>query len=377
MINEVALKVLKEINNNGYEAYLVGGYPRDLYIGKESIDYDICTNATPKELKDIFGETVIPQEQYGSVTLILNDNRFEITTYRREIKYLNNRKPIEIEYIDNLLDDLKRRDFTMNTMCIDANGNYIDLLNGKIDIDNKIIRTVGDANYKIFEDSLRILRAIRFATVLKYNLSDDLKNAIKNNKELLKKLSYYRKKEELDKIFSSPNVLYGINLIKELELQEILDIPNIDNIVPTTYLVGIWAQLDCLDKYLFNNAEKETIIAINELINKDLLDYNNLYQYGLYVSTIVGQIKGIDSHIITEKYNNLSIKNKTDIKIKPIDICNLLSKKPGPYIKEIMCDIENKLVNKKLENNEVDLKKYILNNYNKMEDYETNNRSNR
>jgi len=362
-MNEVALSTLKKINNYGFQAYLVGGYPRDLYINRVSIDYDICTNATPKELKKIFGDSILPAEQYGSVTLISNGNRFEITTFRKDIKYLNNRKPIEIEYVDNLLDDLKRRDFTMNTMCIDSEGIIIDLLNGKDDIDKKLIRTVGNADLKIYEDSLRILRAIRFATVLDFDLDDDLKKSIKKHKKLLKNLSYYRKKEELDKIFSSPNRDKGIGLIKELELDKELELSNLKKLIPTTYLVGIWAQLDVLDKYKFNNSEKESIIKINELITKDLLNYNNLYNYGLYISTIVSEIKGVDKKIVNERYNSLYIHNKTDIKIEAKEICELLNREPGKFLKQIFIDLEYKLVNKLLENKKDVLKKYILENY--------------
>ena len=362
-MNEVGLNILKKINKYGYLAYLVGGYPRDLYMGKDSLDYDICTSATPKQLKKIFGDSILPAEQYGSVTLISKGMRFEITTFRKDIKYLNNRKPIEIEYVDNLLDDLKRRDFTMNTMCIDRDGIIIDLLNGKEDIHNKIIRTVGDADLKIYEDSLRILRAIRFATVLDFQLDDSLKTAIKKHGNLLRNLSYYRKKDELDKIFSSPNRMKGINLIKELGLEQHLDLSNLDNLVPTTYLIGIWAQLDVLEKYTFNNAEKESIIKINELLNKDILNYNNLYNYGLYISTIVGEIKGIDKQLVNERYNNLYIHNKTDIKINAKEICEILNKKPGKFLKEIFNDIEYKLVNKLLENDKGALKKYILEKY--------------
>ena len=181
-MNETALKVLKKINSNGYQAYLVGGYPRDLYIGRNSMDFDICTSATPKQLKEIFGNSMLPSEQYGSVTLLVHNIRFEITTFRKDIKYLNNRKPIEIEYVNNLIDDLKRRDFTMNTMCIDANGNLIDLLGGKEDINDKVIRTVGNANMRIYEDSLRILRAVRFATTLNFELDNELKEAIKKER---------------------------------------------------------------------------------------------------------------------------------------------------------------------------------------------------
>lgn len=362
-MNETALKVLKKINSNGYQAYLVGGYPRDIYIGRDSIDFDICTSATPKELKDIFGNTMLPSEQYGSVTLMVHNIRFEITTFRKDIKYLNNRKPIEIEYVSSLIDDLKRRDFTMNTMCIDSSGTLIDLLNGKDDINDRIIRTVGSANMKIYEDSLRILRAVRFATTLNFDLDEDLKEAIIRHRDLLKSLSYYRKKEELDKIFSSTNSAYGIKLIKELGLAEPLELSNLESLIPTTYLIGIWAQLDVLDKYSFNNTEKESIEAINELMHKDILDYNNLYNYGLYISTIVGEIKDIDKKIINEKYNSLYIHNKTEIKIEAKEICELLNRKPGKFLKEIFNDLEYKLVNKLINNEKETLKQYIKENY--------------
>ena len=362
-MNETALKVLKKIDSNGYRSYLVGGYPRDLYMGKDSIDYDICTNATPKDLKQIFGNLILPNEQYGSVTLILNNMRFEITTFRRDIKYLNNRKPIEIEYVNNLFEDLKRRDFTMNTMCIDSNGNLIDMLNGREDINRKIIKVVGDANFKISEDALRILRAVRFATTLNFELDEELKNAIIEHKNLLKNLSYYRKKEELDKIFSSTNSKYGITLIRELKLDEPLELLNFDKLIPTTYLIGIWAQLDCLDKYSFNNVEKESIIKVNELMNKDILDNNNLYNYGLYISTIVSEIKGIDKDLVNEKYNSLYIKNKTDIKIDALKICEILNRKPGKFLNSVFKDLEYNLVNKNISNDEKCLIEYILKKY--------------
>ncbi len=362
-MNEKALKVLKKINSSGFISYLVGGYPRDFYMGRESVDFDICTNATPQQLKNIFGNSILPNEKYGSVTLVVSNTRFEITTFRRDIKYLNNRKPIEIEYVDNLLEDLKRRDFTMNTMCIDSSSNLIDLLNGKEDINNKIIKTVGDAYLKISEDSLRILRAIRFATVLNFKLDKDLTDAIKKNKSLLKTLSYFRKKEELDKIFSSSNVIYGIKLIKDLGISSELELENIDKLVPTTYLIGIWAQLGCIDKYNFNNTEKDTILKINELMNKDILDYNNLYNYGLYISTIVAEIKNIDKKKVNERYNSLYIHNKTDININAIEICNILNKKQGKFLKDIFNDLEYKLVNKELENDNDKLKKYIKEKY--------------
>ena len=363
-MNQTASEVLSKINEYGFEAYLVGGYPRDYYLGRTSTDFDICTNATPKDLKNIFGDIKQHLEQYGSVTVYLNNFRFEITTFRKDIKYINNRKPIEIEYIDNLEDDLKRRDFTMNTMCMDSNGNLIDLLNGKEDIDKGIIKTVGDADKKISEDSLRILRAIRFATILDFELDPALKIAIVNNKDLLKTLSHFRKKEELDKIFASANSKYGINLIRELGLSNVLDLSNTNKVVSTTYPIGIWAQLDCVNKYSFNKTEQETILKINELMDKDVLDNNNLYKYGLYISTIVGEIKGTDIKLINEKYNDLYIHNKTEIKIEPQEICDALNRQPGKYLRDIISDIENKLINKELVNDKDVLRDYIVSKYN-------------
>lgn len=361
-MNDLVFKILKKINSYGYISYIVGGYPRDFYMGRKSNDYDICTSATPKELKQIFGD-LIKSEQYGSVVLEVKNTKFEITTFRRDIKYINNRKPVEIEYVKTIEEDLKRRDFTMNTMCIDENGKLIDLIGAKKDIDKKIIKMVGDPNIKLKEDSLRILRAIRFATALNFKLDENLKNAIIKNRELLKNLSYYRKKEELDKIFSSPNVVYGIELIKLLGLSEPLELKNIEKIVPTTYLIGMWAQIDSLDKYEFNNNEKDTIIKIKELMNKNVLDYNNLYKYGLYISTIVGEIKGVDKKLINEKFNSLYIKNITEINIEAEEICELLNKKPGKFLKDIFNDIEKKLVNKALINDKDVLKNYILQKY--------------
>ena len=352
-----ALELLSKLNESNFKAYIVGGFPRDLYINKKSTDVDICTNATPKEIKEIFKESKINSEQYGSVSLIFKNVRFEITTFRKEKKYENNRYPIKIKYINNLIDDLSRRDFTINTLCIDSNGNYIDLLNAKKDIDNKIIKCVGDSNKKIKEDILRSLRAIRFATILNFKLDDKLKNAIKKNKNLLKKLSYYRKKEELEKIFSSSNCKYGLNLIEELELEEVLNI-NTDIIITTSSL-GMWAQLDVLDIYPFTKNEKETIKNIKLALKEDILDNNTLYKYGLYVCTLVGEIKNIDRVKIVKKYNELPIFSVKDIAIKANQICEILNKEKGHFIKEIYKDLEFKILNNVLKNDFNTIKEYL------------------
>lgn len=356
-----ALEILKKINDHGYKAYVVGGYVRDLYLNRHSIDVDICTNATPKELKTIFGDIMLPSIQYGSVTIIYRKIRFEITTFRKDIKYENNRIPVKIKYINSLLEDLKRRDFTINTLCMDKNGDIIDLLGSKIDLDNKLIKMVGSPRNRLKEDSLRILRAVRFATSLNFTLDEDLKKYIKKYGYLLKKLSYYRKKEELEKMFTSPNASYGINLLKELELDKHLELKNIDELVLTPSLITIWSQLGVKDIYAFSNHEKDTIKKIEELKDKDLLDSINLYHYGLYISSMAGELRGISKKIITKKYNDLPIKSSRDIAITGKEICCLLQKEPGAYLKDILKDIEKEILVGNLKNDYEEIKKYILN----------------
>jgi tRNA nucleotidyltransferase/poly(A) polymerase len=154
---------------------------------------------------DIFDYEGVSDVKYGSVKVIYKNYKFDVTTFRKDIKYEDNRKPIKIKYINDLKKDLLRRDFTINTICIDKDENIIDMLGAKSDLDNKIIRTVGNPRYRLMEDSLRILRAIRFASILDFDIDKKTRNYIIKYGYLLRKLSSSRKKEELSKIFSSVN----------------------------------------------------------------------------------------------------------------------------------------------------------------------------
>ncbi len=354
--------VLKIFEENGYEAYFVGGYPRDLYLGLDTIDYDITTNATPKEMIAMFD---IKSECYGCVKFTYKKNKFEATTYRRDIKYADNRKPIEIEYVNDLKTDLERRDFTINTLCMDSKGKIIDMLDGRKDIDNGIVNTVGDATSKFSEDALRILRAVRFATILNFKLSDEVVEGIKKTKELLHNLSYFRKKEELDKIFTSPNYKNGIKLLLELGLDKELEIPNLKKVLDsnTSRLIGIWSILNVTDKYPFNKNELELIEKINLAIKFDNSDPMNLYHYGLYVNSVAAEIKKEDIKPITEKYAKLAIKSKKDIDINSATIMKLLNKAPGKYLKDIYDDLEIKIINNELINDKEEICKYICEKY--------------
>ena len=334
-------------------------------MGFESVDIDVATNATPKQIKEIFEDSCLSNEDYGSVSVIMKGVRFEITTFRKELTYVNNRKPDQIEYIDDLYQDLTRRDFVINTLCMDQDGNIIDYLGGKKDLDKKIIRTVGDAYQKFSEDTLRILRAVRFATILNFSLDDDVKNAIVKTKHLLKNLSYYRKKCELEKIFTSLNYKNGIKLLLELGMEKELEISNLSRVLEseTISLIGIWSLLDVTKKYPFNKNELNLIESVHKVMNLNNLDPMVLYQYGLYVNSVAAEIKGIDIKDITESYDELVIKSRSDIDINSLMIMKILHKGEGAYLKKIYEDLEREILYRRLENNQKKISQYILKKY--------------
>jgi len=358
-----AIKVLNKITEFGYKAYIIGGYPRDLYLKRSSVDIDICTDATPMELINIFNEVVMTNSEYGSVVIIVDKIKFEITTFRSEGKYINFRKPSAIKYIDSLEEDLKRRDFTINTLCIDKDGEEIDLLNAKNDLDNHIIRMVGNPKVRLKEDALRILRAVRFATILNFELEPVLKAYIKKYASLVRKLSKDRIRDELDIIFASSNKEYGIKLLCELKLADNLGLSGLRKIKITPSMIVTWAQLKAGDKYNFSTSEKETMAMLCELKDKNLLDQKVLYKYGLYVCTLASELYDIDRKELNEIYSKLQIHNKLDIVLPPMEICQILDKSPGPFLKDLINDLEVKLVTNKLNNTKESLIEYITNKY--------------
>jgi len=214
---EIALNILNKLEKEGFKSYIVGGYPRDKYMNRESFDIDICTSAKVEDIEKLFDNIDKTYSKYGNVIINIENYKFEVTTFRSDI-YLKNRNDVIINFVDTLEEDLKRRDFIINTLCIDKDGNYVDIMNSRKDIDNKIIRLVGNVA-KLKEDPLRMLRAIRFASVLNFTLDKELEEGIIKYGYLIKELSNNKKKIELDKILNSE---YGISLIKKFNLDSYL-----------------------------------------------------------------------------------------------------------------------------------------------------------
>ena len=349
--------ILEKIEHSGFEAYVVGGFVRDYLLGIESVDVDICTNALPKDIMNIFGIKT-DTSSYGSVSIKNGKYNFDITTYRKEYVYVN-RKPQSIEYTSNLLLDIQRRDFTINALCMNKDGVIFDHLNGREDLDKHLIKVIGDVNKKLTEDPLRILRAIRFSIILNFDLDKDILLFISEHKDLLNEISYSRKKEELDKIFSSKNVMHGLNLLKELDILPYLDI-DYNNVKVTYDLLGIWAQIRFSDSYPFTKNNLTTIKKIRNILEEGEITNFTLFRDGLYISSVAGEILGINKLDITEMYSNLKIKNKKDLDITPIDIKELLGV-ASSKIRIVYNDIISNVLDGNLDNSKLEIYNYIKN----------------
>mgnify|MGYP001080831120 CR=1 FL=1 len=361
-MNDKIKNILQKLEDNGYTAYVVGGFVRDYLLGIETYDVDIATSAEPKDVRSIFDLSNANDDNYGSIYIKDKLYNYDITTYRKELKYVN-RRPVEYTYLDTVDEDIERRDFTINSLYMDKSGTVFDKVGGKQDLEDKIIRMIGNINDKMIEDPLRMLRAVRFAATLDFVLESTLKNYIKQNTQMLRTLSYTRKKEELDKIFSSQNRLKGINLLKNLKMDKDLDLEIPDDVVDSINPLGIWAQLKVSGDYSFTKEETDIIDKIKSIISYGIIDNMVLYEYGLYPSIIASDILGLNRKYISDIYKNMPIYSVKDIKINGDEIINILGIEPGSIIKDIILDIELNILNGTLENDFSKIKEYILKNW--------------
>ncbi len=201
---KIAIDTLK---NHGYEAYVVGGCVRDSLRGVIPSDWDVCTSATPDATISVFSEytTIKTGIAHGTVTVMIDNNPIEITTYRIDGEYKDMRHPVNVSFTDSLELDLSRRDFTVNAMAYSPEKGIIDPFNGITDLKNKIIRCVGEADLRFSEDALRILRALRFSSVLSYSIEESTSKSIHNNAELLSKIAVERINTEFTKLICGAN----------------------------------------------------------------------------------------------------------------------------------------------------------------------------
>lgn len=222
--------IIERLERHGYEAFLVGGCLRDIMLGKEPTDFDITTNALPDNIEEIFSDcrTVNIGKEFGTIIVIQEEGNIEITTYRIESEYNDGRRPSKVLFSNNIIEDLSRRDFTINSMAYNKKIGIIDPYNGREDLNKKIIRTVGNPKLRFKEDHLRILRGIRFATELEFQIEENTFRAINEESQSLKGISIERIYNEFVKILLSNKPSTGINLM--------LDTGILNLIIPELFL---------------------------------------------------------------------------------------------------------------------------------------------
>lgn len=223
--------ILKKLQEQGFEAYAVGGCVRDALLGREPEDWDITTSAKPEQVKEIFRRTIDTGIQHGTVTVMMEKEGFEVTTYRIDGDYEDSRHPKEVQFTSDLIEDLKRRDFTINAMAYNRQEGLVDVFDGTKDLKKGAIRCVGNPIERFSEDALRMLRAVRFAGQLDFKIDAETKQAIVKLSSNLKNISAERIRVELDKLLCSKKPEYLL-AASELGITAVV-LPEFDRMLAT------------------------------------------------------------------------------------------------------------------------------------------------
>ena len=368
-----AINILEKFNEAGYEAYFVGGCVRDYLLNDEFSDIDITTNALPEEVKQIFRKSIDTGIQHGTVTILVDEDSFEVTTFRTEDDYIDHRTPEKVEFVSDLKEDLDRRDFTINAMALDSNGKLYDYHCGERDLRNKVIKTVNNPNERFFEDALRMLRSFRFSSKLGFEIEENTLKAIKNNAELIKFVSIERIVNEFRKLLTgrgnkrSLELLLDSNLNNYIpfldEISKIIDFSNY-TFCQSLYILSKINDIsfEKLKELKLSNKEIKQI-KIYEKINEDFSSNIPLeiilYNYDVNDVTFIASYSNYCDKEDIEKIK-LPIKSFNDIAITSMEIISIIDKPAGPWIKEIIKKLEEDIILYKIDNTKKDILDFLM-----------------
>lgn len=387
-----AVPVLEKLEAAGFEAYFVGGSVRDYLLNKPIHDVDIATSATPDEVKQVFSKTVDIGIEHGTVLVLFNGQSYEITTFRTEGEYQDYRRPTEVLFIRNLIEDLKRRDFTMNAMAMDKNGNIIDPFDGKSAIEKKLIQTVGSPYERFQEDALRMMRAGRFVSQLGFRIDNTTFDALVNLADLLKKIAIERKQAEFSKLLSGEHRKRGLQLLLNSNL--IAYLPGLENqqgaikgllafeLNPLSTqemwsLLGYCLRLEDGEIEAFYRNWRLPLKEIREIrfilsyLKKRFLgEWSNydLYSAGMEIfsssESLFLVINGNEDNRTIQKlmhrYQVLPIKDRSEIDVTGNDLMNWYNQAGGPWLKEKLFAVEEAILAGELENNKQRIKEWLM-----------------
>ncbi|HCY0915246.1 TPA: CCA tRNA nucleotidyltransferase [Staphylococcus aureus] len=390
---EQARPILEQIQDNGFEAYYVGGSVRDYVMGRNIHDIDITTSATPDEIESIFSHTIPVGKEHGTINVVFNDENYEVTTFRAEEDYVDHRRPSGVTFVRDLYEDLQRRDFTMNAIAMDTAYKLYDYFDGQQDINNRIIRTVGIAEERFQEDALRMIRCLRFQSQLSFDIAMETFEAMRTQMADIKFLSIERIVIELTKLMRGINVEESFNHLKSLKAFnympyfEQLDMNQINVTEPIDLelliaIVSVKFDINYSLKPLkLSNRQVKDINqyiqimnALPSIITKEQLkmfvyDYDTNLIKNVMVAADVLKANDIQGHeplivnlqTIDETLNRLPMHNRKDMMVNGGVLMAHLNAKSGPWLKDVLRQIEIAIVTGKVSNEETEILKWVDN----------------
>lgn len=384
-----ALPILTKIKEAGYEAYFVGGSVRNVLLERPIHDVDIATSSYPEETKAIFNRTVDVGIEHGTVLVLENGGEYEITTFRTEDVYVDYRRPSQVSFVRSLEEDLKRRDFTVNALALDENGQVIDKFRGLIDLEQKRLRAVGKAEERFEEDALRIMRGFRFAASLDFDIEAATFEAMRSHSPLLEKISVERSFTEFDKLLMAPHWRKGISAmiacqaydyLPGLKQQEAglnhLIVSLKDNFTFSDHHQA-WAyvmiSLAIEDPKSFLKAWKTSndfqryvtkLIALYRIRQERSFEKLDIYQYGKEMASLVeglrkAQSLSVDMDHIEALDQALAIHNKYDIVLNGSHLIKDFGMKPGPQLGLMLEKVELAIVEGRLDNDFTTIEAFV------------------
>ena len=383
----VAFPVLKQLEQAGYEAYFVGGSIRDLILNRPIHDIDIATSAYPEEVKRLFPKTIDTGIKHGTVTVLNDGASYEITTFRTESGYQDFRRPDHVTFVQNLAEDLKRRDFTINALAMNRAGEVIDLFNGLGDLQKHLIKAVGDPMKRFHEDALRMMRAVRFMSQLNFDLESQTKEAVSDLHQLLSKISVERIRDEFVKMGTGINSRDAFKIFLQTKLSEsvpdfagksdLLAIypklkfnPSMETSLWSIIIILLKIADDQIARFMrdWKNSNAMTekvrkIVTLFDLISEKSPSDLELFNAGkdVLLNTIdVAHILGqpINSEALVDRYTALPIKSMSELAVDgQFLIANGI--KPGPKLGQILNEIKQKVISGELANSKNDIQDYL------------------
>lgn len=384
------IKLLEKIEESGYQAFFVGGSVRDLLLGREIGDVDITTSASPEHIQSLFEKVIPVGIEHGTVIVRYNHASYEVTTFRLDGKYSDQRHPDHVEFVTSIEEDLRRRDFTINAMAMDKQGEIIDLFDGKKDLIDKMIRTVGKGFDRFTEDPLRIIRALRFVSHLGLSIEPATYEDMKKVKNEIESLAVERIKNEMTKFFAGDYIEQGIFYLKDTGIYKHLPVikkhPNlIENLSTPLLPLNSFGEVIALFSFKSKDTDLLEWVKAWKCSNKEKKEAQNLTSALNYFNK-----KGIDQWLVYklskanfpgfirvgrnlfENWNlalkdleraeqNLTIQSKRDLAINGNDLTELFPQnKKGRWISDTLSKVEKEVVFGRITNTKKNLKEWII-----------------